>query len=139
MNPDLSARYQTADALLRDLDEFRKSKAAALTGIAAEKGGLLTEPEDDDLEFRPLGTSGELSRRELHPPPQTGQKGQYAFRLFRRSAVIMVLAVLLWSYWLKDMFAPVERIDLPNFVGSDYETITKNSRFQIDVQLYRSL
>jgi serine/threonine-protein kinase len=38
--------------------------------------------------------------------------------------------VLLWSYWLKDMFAPVERIDLPNFVGSDYETITKNSDFK---------
>ena len=38
----------------------------------------------------------------------------------------IVLFVFLWTYWLSDVFSPAERMQLPNFVGSSYETISKD-------------
>ena len=37
------------------------------------------------------------------------------------------LLVFLWNFWLKDIFSPAERIELPNFVGTSYDAITTDA------------
>ena len=48
--------------------------------------------------------------------------------------LVLVFAVLifaaLWRYFLKDLFSEATRINIPNFVGSDYEVIINNREFQ---------
>ena len=41
----------------------------------------------------------------------------------------MFLSVFLWNYWLKDIFSPGQRIEIPNFVGSYYDTIINSKNF----------
>lgn len=41
-----------------------------------------------------------------------------------------MLAGFLWNYWLKDIFSPGQRITIPNFVGSNYETIINSKNFK---------
>ena len=37
------------------------------------------------------------------------------------------LFAFLWNFWLKDIFSPAVRINMPNFVGSSYESLMSNA------------
>ena len=47
---------------------------------------------------------------------------------------MVAVFVFLWNYWLRDIFSAAERIDLPNFVGADYEDVVNNSSYR---ELYK--
>ena len=42
---------------------------------------------------------------------------------------IMAIFVFLWNYWLKDIFSVAERMDVPNFVGANYDSIINDKDF----------
>ena len=116
MSAELSERYQSANELLSDLEAFIHTPVT-IDGESADY-------ENPDV--KPVRSSTELSRER--------------YRLRRRSGVVsfmsgtfglLVLAValfaFLWNFWLKDVFSPAERIALPNFEGSNYESIINNT------------
>ena len=37
------------------------------------------------------------------------------------------LFIFLWNFWVKDLFSPAERIDLPDFVGSRYDDVVRDA------------
>lgn len=44
------------------------------------------------------------------------------------------LFIFLWNFWLRDIFSPAERVELPNFTGSNYEAVVNNAEL---AALYR--
>jgi len=45
-------------------------------------------------------------------------------------AAILIIAVFLWNYFLSDIFVVNQRVAIPNFVGSNYETIINSKEFK---------
>ena len=116
MEPNLEARYQTADAMLADLDKFRKTVS-----------GLF---ETADGNVIPVGTEGELSRENyIRRRRRAGRVSMYT-GFFGVLAIILVVGIFLWNYWLKDIFSASQRIVIPNFIGSNYESIINSKDFK---------
>ncbi len=115
MNPSLDERYQSADALLADLEKLRRTLAGAV----------------DDVEgnVTPFSSNGELSRENYNRRRRRSKTVSMLSGIFMVMAFILFLAVFIWNYWLRDIFAPGQRITIPNFVGSYYDTIINSKNF----------
>ena len=129
MNADITQRYQTAEELLHDLDAYRATQnaAEATQTQPQEMSANLTEIPENVL---PISRSGELSKEKFLRRHRRANK----VSLLTGIALVVVFAVLifaaLWNYFLKDLFSEPTRINIPNFVGSDYEDIINNKEFQ---------
>jgi len=142
MNPNREERYQSAEELLEDLEEFRKSQAsipvgagAGTMGISAmEPGGYMTA--DGERQYvihknvEPIKKGpGELNRESYRRRRGRSRKVSLLSGLFCVMVFILAVFVYLWNSWLKDIFTEAERINIPNFVGSPYEDIIGNPEF----------
>ena len=129
MNADITQRYQTAEELLHDLDAYRATQnaAEATQTQPQEMSANLTEIPENVL---PISRSGELSKEKFLRRHRRANK----VSLLTGIALVVLFAVLifaaLWNYFLKDLFSEPTRINIPNFVGSDYEDIINNKEFQ---------
>ena len=124
MNADITQRYQTANELLEDLDSFTQAQLTA-----EEEEEEPEEPETPDVV--PVRSVSELSREKYRRRRRRAGRVTYLAGTFGVMAAIIALFVFLWDFWLEEIFAPAERIDLPNFVGSRYETLVSNPAFNI--------
>ena len=115
MQPTLEKRYQKADELVADLERFHR----VLTGTSEEIGGNVT----------PVGTAGEMTRENYARRRRRAKVVSMLSGFFGVMAFILFLGVFLWNYWLKDIFSPGQRITIPNFVGSYYDTIINSKNF----------
>ena len=116
MAPYLEERYQTADALIEDLEKFRKTISGAF--------------EAPDGNVVPVSATGEMTRESYLRRRSRARRVSMLSGIFGVMAFILVLAVFLWNYWLHDIFTVNERITIPNFVGSNYETIINSKNFK---------
>ena len=122
MNADILSRYQTAGDLLADLEDFRKLQSGVKSAGEGENGadGIFPDVE-------PLGRTGEMSeakyarrrRRSRRVSIMSGTVGVLVF--------MIAIFVFLWNYWLKDIFSTAERVELPNFVGQNYESVVNDN------------
>lgn len=115
MEPTLENRYQTAGKLAEDLDKFRRELAGAYDDV---KGNV-----------SPVGTTGEMTRENYLRRRRRSKVVSMLSGIFGVLAFILLLAVFIWNYWLKGIFSPGQRITIPNFVGSNYETIVNSKNF----------
>ena len=116
MAASLDERYQSADELLADLDKLRLALAGALEHVEGN--------------VEPLGTAGEMSRDDYIRRRRRSKLVSSLSGILGVMVFILFLAVFLWNYWLKDVFSPGQRITIPNFVGSSYETIINSKNFK---------
>ena len=116
MSPYLEERYQTADAMVADLEKFRKTVMGAFEG--------------PDGNVVPVSSTGEMSRESYNRRRRRANRVSMLSGIFGVLAFILILAVFLWNYWLRDIFTVNERITIPNFVGSNYETIINSKNFK---------
>ena len=131
MNADIKKRYQTAAKLLEDLEEFRKQQAAAGRASSEEYA------EEEELvtpDVRPIGTTGEMSAAKYARRRKRSRKVSIMSGAVGVLVFMVAVFVFLWNYWLRDIFSAAERIDLPNFVGADYEDVVNNSSYR---ELYK--
>lgn len=117
MNADLNQRYQSANELLGDLEAFIHTPAAV---------------QEDDADFenpdvKPVRSSTELSKEQYRLRRRRSGVVSFMSGTFGLLVLAVALFVFLWNFWLKDVFSPAERIALPNFEGSDYESILNNT------------
>ncbi len=131
MNSDINQRYQTAEELVRDLDAYRVSMTAESTAAAApvqEQTTVITQNIPENV--LPISRSGELSKEKSMRRHRRANK----VSLLTGILLVLVFAVLvfaaLWRYFLRDLFSEAQRINIPNFVGSNYEMIINNREFQ---------
>lgn len=116
MSTQINKRYQSADELLDDLNAFTQSQ------IKAE-----TKTEYENPAVAPIRSVSEMPRDRFSLRRKRSATVAYMTGAFGGLLLILGLFIFLWNYWLKDVFSPAERIALPNFVGSNYETIMNNA------------
>ncbi|MEA4896579.1 MAG: Stk1 family PASTA domain-containing Ser/Thr kinase [Oscillospiraceae bacterium] len=121
MAAELSERYQSADELLNDLELFRKNQA--LLGMDPNS----SEPDE------PEGSSKKpRSRvRESYAHRKARSRTVSTFSGFALIALFLLAVVsFLWHFWLEDIFIDSERINIPNFVGEDIESVTNSDAYK---------
>ncbi len=128
MCADLSERYQSASELLGDLDAFTQ------TQIKAEEGAKEAKEQKPSPAVVPVRSVSELSRDKYYFRRRRAQRVTFATGALGALVLSIALFVFLWNFWLKDIFSPAERVDLPNFVGSNYEAVVNNAEL---AALYR--
>ena len=128
MSADMETRYQTASELLGDLEEFRKQQAAANLAGGAE-GEDLELLESIPPDVRPLGKGGELTKEKYARRRRRSKKVSILSGACGVLVFMIAVFVFLWNYWLRDIFSVAERINVPNFVGKNYEDIINSAEF----------
>ncbi len=116
MSCQINSRYQSANELLDDLNRFTQAQ------IAAEN-----KPEFENPAVAPVRSVSEMSRDKFSLRRKRSGTVAYMSGAFGGLVLILCLFAFLWNFWLKDVFSPAERIPLPNFVGSNYESIVNNA------------
>lgn len=116
MSCQLNSRYQSANELLEDLNKFTQAR------IAAEN-----KPDFENPAVAPVRSVSELSRDKFSLRRKRSGTVAYMSGAFGGLVLILCLFIFLWNFWLKEVFSPAERIPLPNFVGSNYESIVNNA------------
>ncbi|HIQ87808.1 MAG TPA: Stk1 family PASTA domain-containing Ser/Thr kinase [Candidatus Scatomorpha gallistercoris] len=127
MNADINERYQSAAELLSDLEAFRAQQAAA--------GRMVSEEYADDYadvipDVRPIGNTGEMSKAKYARRRKRSRKVSIMSGAVGVLVFMIAVFVFLWNYWLRDIFSTAERIELPSFVGQDYEDVVNNSSYR---------
>ena len=118
MSAELSERYQSANELLSDLEAFIHTPVT-IDGESADY-------ENPDV--KPVRSSTELSRERYRLRRRRSGVVSFMSGTFGLLVLAVALFAFLWNFWLKDVFSPAERIALPNFEGSNYESIINNTR-----------
>ncbi len=126
MNADIRERYQSASELLTDLEEFRKQQAA----LGRDSGEEYEDYEGVIPDVRPIGTTGEMSQAKYARRRKRSRKVSIMSGAVGVLVFMIAVFVFLWNYWLRDIFSVAERIELPNFVGQNYESIVNDSNYR---------
>ena len=126
MNADIRERYQSASELLTDLEEFRKQQAA----LGRDSGEEYEDYEGVIPDVRPIGTTGEMSQAKYARRRKRSRKVSIMSGAVGVLVFMIAVFVFLWNYWLRDIFSVAERIELPNFVGQNYESIVYDSSYR---------
>lgn len=116
MSSKLEDRYQTADELYNDLDAFSQ--------------GDCDEEDTENYEnpaVIPVRSVSEMPKNEYKRRKRRSARVSYMLGTFGLILLVAVLFSSLWNFWLKEIFLPAERIELPNFVGANYEYIINNA------------
>ena len=127
MSADINARYQTAGELLNDLEEFRKQQAASNRQYDDE---LDAEYDDITPDVEPIARTGEMSRAKYARRRKRSKKVSVMSGAVGVLVFMVAVFVFLWNYWLRDIFSAAERIELPNFVGQNYESVINDSSYR---------
>lgn len=117
MSAELSERYQSANELLSDLEAFIHTPVT-IDGESADY-------ENPDV--KPVRSSTEFSRERYRLRRRRSDVVSFMSGTFGLLVLAVALFAFLWNFWLKDVFSPAERIALPNFEGSNYESIINNT------------
>ncbi|MBQ7474027.1 MAG: Stk1 family PASTA domain-containing Ser/Thr kinase [Oscillospiraceae bacterium] len=117
MSADLDKRYQTAAELLEDLDAFTR-------GAMTQE--IVTESEDVES-VKPVLSYSELTKASYNIRRKKASKVSFLSGSFGLLLLTVFLFVFLWNFWVRDLFSPAERIDLPEFIGRKYEDVVRDA------------
>ena len=113
MDADIDARYQTAGALLRDLEQFKKQSLTA--HVLEDSDSVLIDSDDTPRRVKKNKRGGRLS---------------FSIGFFAVLLVIILGFVFVYTYLLKDMFTDPVKIKVENFVGRYYEDVINDKDFK---------
>ena len=117
MNSDLNERYQTAGELLEDLDAFTRGAMNQEIPI-----------ENEEVEsVKPVLSYSELTKASYAIRRKKASRVSFLSGSFGVLLLTVFLFVFLWNFWVRDLFSPAERIDLPEFVGHRYEDVVRDA------------
>ena len=123
MDAVLDNRYQSAKEMLADLDQFKKDLSRKKNEHEPKRK---KKKERESL----LGLGKELSDESYARRKKRARRVSYFTAMFGMGVVAIGLALFLWTFMLRDMFTPAERIDLPNFTGQNYEDVINSSDYK---------
>ena len=134
MSADINARYQTATELLTDLEDFRQQQAAAAARADAAQGGEISEEGylydfNRSPDVTPLGSAGEMTKEKYQLRRRRARKVSILSGVCGVLVFMIAVFIFLWNYWLKDIFSVAERVNVPSFVGMDYQEVIDNPNY----------
>ena len=118
MDTDPNNRYQTAKELKTALNTFAGKVLKADRRTKAEENGGV-------FKVSVIPTVNVPKREYIRSMRRSNRIG-FSLGSFALLAAGITLFVYLWNFWLSDVFSPAVRMQLPNFVGSSYETISRD-------------
>ncbi len=118
MSSDLQTRYQSADEILADFEEFRKNQAAV------EARSHI--PPD----VAPIEERGSMPREQYRQHKKRSRKVTILSGVFGVIVVMIAVFAFLWNFWLKSLFTEGERIEVPNFVGQNCDTVMNDQQYK---------
>ncbi len=125
MTADIEQRYQSANELLEDLDRFTQNQLSLEAAQEEEE-----EPETfENPDVVPIRSASELSKEKYRRRRRRAGRVTYLAGSFCVMAAVIGLFVFLWNFWLGEIFAPAERVRLPNFVGTRYDALVNTPDF----------
>ena len=119
MAPGLEERYQSAKDLLEDLEAITQSQMKA----DEEEEAV----ETDAPRVKPVRSVSELSKEKYKRRRRRASRVSFLSGTLGLLLLAIWLVSFLWNFWLEDVFSPAERIDLPNFVGTEFQAIENNA------------
>lgn len=135
LNPEVSQKLEaiTLKAMAADIDSRYQTAGELLAALEALRGG---SPDGSDAagaeiypDVEPIYRTGEMSRESYARRSRRAGKVSMLSGIFLVLVFIIAVFAFLWNYWLEDLFSDSERINIPNFSGSNYEDIIHNSEF----------
>lgn len=118
MTADLSSRYQTSDELLNALEEFRK-EMSTVESESAENGA-------EELALNPSKVRKHRKNKESN---KRSRKISTLTGIALMGIFLVAIVVFLWTFWLKDIFADGQRVDIPSFIGHSSEDIVNSEAY----------
>ena len=125
MDPKKESRYQTAAELADDLEQLSRERTETI--VEDEEEAAVEETPD----VMPVRSVRDLSRSKYLRRRKRASRVSFLSGVFLVLAMALGIFVFLWNYWIKDIFSPVERIPLPNFVGASLESL-ENDPYLMD-------
>jgi hypothetical protein len=142
MNPDLNGRYQSADVLHEDLENFRKNPDTNFDyserEIIQTVNPAETKPEPDVQEYVsrkkqrepvPVSRRGELSKDAYIDNRRRARKVSTLSGILFVVVFIIAVFVFLWNYWLDDVFTSPETMTVPELTGGRLEDVLINPSY----------
>ncbi len=118
MCADINERYQTASDMLAELNGFVQAQLKA-----AEE-----EPEEyENPAVVPIRSVSEMKRERFILRHRRARRVSFLLGFFGSVALSLMLFGFMWDFWLGEVFSPAERLDLPNFVGGNYQAVVENA------------
>ena len=115
MDRNILTRYQSAKELLQDMEDFIHNQTK--------------EEIDSELQtpaVMPIRSVSELSKAKYKLRRRRASRVSFLSGTFAILLSMVLLIAFVWDFWLRDVFSPAVRIDLPDFVGSNYEAIMQD-------------
>ncbi len=126
MCADLEKRYPSVDALLKDIETFRRSVQPQATQTDAAEEEII-EPVYERPERREresvFGVGKELSDEQYARRKKRARRVSFYTGMFAVAAVAIGLFTFLWNYMLRDIFSAAERIPVPDFTRRNVEEV----------------
>ena len=150
MEPDLNRRYQSADDLLADLEEFRKNPDAEFVFVSDEDIAMKkkrAQEEEEFFKYSNMKKEQEQKEKELaeidddDDDDDYEERRRYVMRARRTRkiatltgiacmlAVIVGILLFLWNFWVSDLFDGSETIKVPKLIGSRIEDVLLNPSY----------
>ena len=117
---DPEERYQSADEMIRAIDAFASAYRRQEKRVSEGKDP--DEPAGGPLKITATRTVN-IPHREYVRSIRRSNRIGYSLGSFALLAASVGLFVFLWNFWLRGVFAPAERTEMPNFVGSGVQSI----------------
>ncbi|MBR4057226.1 MAG: Stk1 family PASTA domain-containing Ser/Thr kinase [Oscillospiraceae bacterium] len=139
MNANIDMRYQSADEMLADLEEYRKQRSQIAAAPEAESGAdhaeELEETQKEDYyvvkwDVAPIARSGEMTEENYRRRVSRSRKVSMLSGFFGVLVFLVVMFIVLWQYWLRGLFEDPVRVEMPNFVGEDIERIEDDPAYE---------
>ena len=148
----IDQRYANAEAMLRDLEEFRKNPRVVFDYNLASFHG--TQPSPDEP-TRKLSDTGELNRQRARartqqqprrrPPPERERDYEEDDDEPKRSLVIPIvvvvfllgIALFLWLAFFSGLFNRAEEFEVPNLIGLNIDAVYRDDELQEKFRIER--
>ena len=143
MEANIDRRYQSADELLKDLEEFRKNPGMVFSGEYTDDSVFSA----DDDQTRPIPVASvsnaepapkrtrapkkELSRDEYRESTRRAGRTSVLIGVFLIILFLVAVFLFMWKFVLKDLLAPDEEeiISIPKFIGQYYDDVENNDDY----------
>lgn len=115
MSYEMEDRYQTAAELLDDLNHLVQTQIHRID-----------QTQYINPDVIPVRSVSEMPKDKFSLRRKRSSRVAFMSGVFGGLLAVVLLFVFLWDFWLGEVFSPAERIALPNFIGSNYEQLSKN-------------
>ena len=140
MQKDPAKRYQSAAEMLRDIDAFKRNPSVAFAykylSAEEEEAQLAMKKQAQAEKGSSLGKGKKNTRKKKQPEVQEEDvevvvKTPYLAMLGGISAAFVLVTCLFifLMFYFNNPFVAVDEVELPNFVGIQYESVLNSSKY----------